>query len=259
MPTKPCVIALKILGVLKANPNGLTISQIREHIPAAHGGQEQLGRRLRDLDPFFVIDRIRRGKDILYKYAGPRPEGEWEYGDISKKQRASILYRAGRRCQMCGRTPEADQVHLHVHHRIPQSWGGSNEDENLWVLCSACNEGIKDYFATFDQSLMKDIVSEKSVHKRVAELLHTKQGEWIDCDLIEFVANAPEYQADWKKRLRELRYLGLKILARRGRRGRRSISQYKLINWVRLPDAPTKVISKYERERATRNKRFKQI
>lgn len=254
MPKKPGSVALKILEVLKRHPEGLTISQIREQIPEAHGAQEQLGRRRRELEPFYIIEKIIKGRDHLYKYVGPRPRGRWEYEDISKTQRARILYRSGSRCQMCGRTPEADKVKLHVDHRIPQSWGGSSEDENLWILCSACNEGKKAYFATFQESVMKAIIAEKSVHIRIAELLHVKQGKWVEGDLIEFVANATERHVDWQKRLRDLRYLGLKIKADRKKVGRRSISRYMLNNWVALPNNVAKVISEYERKRAATNK-----
>ena len=190
----------------------------------------------------------------IYIYKGPRPEGEWGYGKISKKDRARIMHRAGGKCQMCGNTIAEDGIKLHIDHKIPESWDGKTEDDNLWAICGPCNEGKKNYFASFDPELMKKILKYKSVHKRIAELLHEKQGEWIESDLIEFVANATEPQADWQKRLRELRYFKLNIEARRLIRGKKTISEYRLNNWVGLPADPTKAAREYERQRALRNK-----
>jgi len=67
---------------------------------------------------------------------------------ISAAQRAKILARNGFTCQICGvgageRDPvdPSRGVRLHVDHIVPLSEGGSNDDDNLRVTCSACNEG----------------------------------------------------------------------------------------------------------------------
>ena len=71
-------------------------------------------------------------------------------------------------------------------------------------------------------------------------------------DTLEFVAN----QDDWKKRVRELRYLGWKIKSSRKKQaGGRVKSFYRLIESKPWPDNPTGFIRQYERERAERNKR----
>ncbi len=102
---------------------------------------------------------------------------------------------------------------------------------------------------------MKDVIHHDSVHARIAGLLKSKQGEWVDSDLIEFVANFQDYQTDWPKRLRELRYLGLKISTRRRREGKRERSYYRLENWVDLPENPSQAARAYEQERAKRNRK----
>ncbi len=131
---------------------------------------------------------------------GERPPGEWDYEKISKQVRAKILQRDGSSCQMCGRTPKEDPVKLHIDHKIPQSWGGKTEEENLWTLCSACNEGKKNYFTSFDPELMQEVLGYKSVHARIANLLRLQEKKWVDSDLLEFVANFDDYQTDWRKR-----------------------------------------------------------
>ncbi|MBA3247595.1 MAG: HNH endonuclease [Pyrinomonadaceae bacterium] len=62
--------------------------------------------------------------------------------------RAEILERNGYTCQLCGAgAGDSDpfnpnrKVRLHIDHIIPISQGGTNDKDNLRVLCSACNQG----------------------------------------------------------------------------------------------------------------------
>ena len=57
---------------------------------------------------------------------------------ISGKTRLDVFERDDYRCQMCGRTVD-DGIKLHIDHIIPFSKGGSNEIDNLQVLCHECN------------------------------------------------------------------------------------------------------------------------
>jgi hypothetical protein len=254
-PKRPPKLALDMLKALKDNPAGLDIVQLRHLVLKPNDTQQHLDRRLRSLDPFYIITREREGQRTVYKYIKTRTEGEWEFEDIPKTLRAEILNKAAGRCQMCGRTINEDNIKLHIDHKIPRSWGGKTQSDNLWAICSICNEGKKNYFANFDTEIMAAIMVHKSVHKRIAELLHMNQGEWVERDLIEFVANAIDQQEDWQKRLRELRYFKLQIDSRRTRIGKRTVSQYRLKNWVILPEDPTKAAREYERKRAQRNRR----
>ncbi|MGZ3724567.1 MAG: HNH endonuclease [Pseudobdellovibrio sp.] len=245
-------IAESILMLLKKHPDGLNIEQIREKLQLK-SVQQHLDKRVRELYPFFNIERKKEGRFTIYILRGERASGEWAYETISKTLLAKVMHKAGGRCQMCGKTIAEDQIKLHADHKVPQSWGGKTTEENLWGICSSCNEGKKNYFSSFDDKLMTKIMSKKSVHARIAELLKLKKGEWVDSDLIEFVANATEYQDDWQKRLRELRYLGLKIESSRKKLNNRVISQYKLNNWVELPENPSAAARAYEKKRALNN------
>lgn len=87
---------------------------------------------------------------------------------------------------------------------------------------------------------------------RIGELLKgTGAGKIVPSHMIDIVAN----QDDWRKRLRELRYLGWKITALRSRApGKRFQSMYRLDKSADWPTDPTGWIRKYEQDRAKRNR-----
>jgi len=60
---------------------------------------------------------------------------------IGKRLRFSVFHRDGFTCQYCGRTPEQDDVVLHVDHIISVKDGGTNDKENLITSCRDCNLG----------------------------------------------------------------------------------------------------------------------
>ncbi len=61
-----------------------------------------------------------------------------DFSNVSSGLRYQVLKR-DRRCRLCGAGPD-DSV-LHVDHIIPRSRGGSNDLDNLQVLCQVCNLG----------------------------------------------------------------------------------------------------------------------
>ncbi len=195
----------------------------------------------------------------MYQLKGPREAGTWDYEEIPKDLRARILDIAKGRCQMCGKTIVADSIRLHIDHKIPRSWGGTTQLENLWAICSACNEGKRDFYSTFSADLMEDILAHRGVHTRIAFLLKSKMGEWVDSDLLGFVANFDDYQDDWHKRLRELRYLGLKIETKREKLARKNISFYRLQNWIDFEGDLGVLAKRREAERSKAKKSGKDL
>ena len=60
--------------------------------------------------------------------------------NVNDTTRYAVLERAGFKCQCCGIRPLKDNdVILHIDHIIPHSLGGSDNVDNLQVLCDKCN------------------------------------------------------------------------------------------------------------------------
>ena len=87
---------------------------------------------------------VRRLKSIIGDGGGLRTP--------KSNNRYAVMYRAGFKCQCCGAKPsKSNDVVLHVDHITPFSCGGSNEPDNLQVLCASCNIA-KSNFYDFDHN-----------------------------------------------------------------------------------------------------------
>lgn len=248
MPSGLSKIHLRILEILKAHPEGVTSGQLRAELSLRPEEQTHLDKRKRDLYKRYHIEKIRSGALIRYFYRGERLE-PLLVGNVNLRKKAEVFHKARGRCQMCGRTIEADGIVLVVDHKIPLDWVGSNETENLWALCYDCNQGKKNYFASQDTDLMKRVMPHKSVHVRIGELLKANQDRAVPSYLIEFVAG----QDDWMKRTRELRYLGWEIkVSRKKMKGGKVVSAYTLRKFTDWPEHPSGWIREYERRRAAK-------
>jgi 5-methylcytosine-specific restriction endonuclease McrA len=73
-----------------------------------------------------------------------RPERK-ERKMVSTKLRFEILASAGHKCSLCNQSAK-DGVQLHIDHILPVSKGGTNEPDNLRVLCDECNLGRSNYY-----------------------------------------------------------------------------------------------------------------
>lgn len=125
----------------------LTTQEIRKV-----GGISEYARRIRELrdeEGFQIkthVDRadLKPGEYIL-ETLEQRPVIS---RTISPQLRNEILERNGFTCQLCGAgAGDPDpfntnrKVRLHIDHIKPLSQGGTNDRNNLRVLCSACNQG----------------------------------------------------------------------------------------------------------------------
>ncbi len=119
-------------------------------------------------------------------------------------------------------------------------------------ICGECNAGIGTYLGFHGPLWMDAVMAHGSVHIRLGETLKAFKGEAVPAATLDFVAN----QDDWKKRIRELRYLGWEIetFNRKLSEGGRVSSYYRLVKSRPWPEDPTGFVRQYERERAERNR-----
>jgi len=225
-----------IYSVLFENQNkALSMADIRKELGLESGQQEHLNRRMRELYRVFNVERTKRGTETLYKLLSKKEE-ILNTENINKADRAWAL--RDKRCLQCGKTPEEDGVKLHVDHKIPQNWGGTNSRDNLQALCAKCNEGKKNLYATYDTfaDKIKEAANYDEPHRRIGELLKAFNGKPVPSDLVEVVAKAKTYQDDWQKRMRELRELGWQYSFTKKREGDRVRSYYILEHYEPWPE-----------------------
>lgn len=229
----------------------MDIHEIRA-LTGAEGEQEHFNRRLRTLYGHFNVERKRTDGVFTYRLIDRKLIPSVAEGSISKRVRASVL--RDQRCAQCGRTPSDDGVKLHVDHKIPQTWGGTNDEDNLQALCSDCNEGKRDYFASLGDDVTEEILSAATYdepHRRIGEALRAAYPNKLRSDVLERIASTKQYQEDWQKRLRELRVLGWKISTQRKKEQGRTMTYYFLKEKPGpLPEGNIRVeISRIEDER----------
>ena len=203
----------------------LTMQQIRERLGEL-GQQEQLDRRRRELNRYFLIERVGQSRDTGYVLVAAKPRSAEAEPGISERDRAAVLMHG--RCAFCGRTPLEHGVVLQVDHKIPQDWGGTSALENLQPLCEECNRGKKAHFATYDDHAeeIRAVIGFDSVHRRIGEFLKLAEAP-VRSDVLAMVASPPgDYQEDWQKRLRELRVLGWMIKTSKVREGTGRVRAY---------------------------------
>jgi 5-methylcytosine-specific restriction endonuclease McrA len=228
--------------------------EIRDRLAGELGDQEQLDRRRRELNKYFVIERANSGRQTTYRLTDRKAVVESAVLGISERVRAQVLQFG--RCAMCGRTPAEHKVVLQVDHKMPQAWGGTDDPENLQALCEECNRGKKDYFRTLDHlgPEIRRASQYDEPHRRIGELLKAAHPNEVRSDVLEMVAHQRQYQEDWQKRLRELRVLGWNYSTRRKKdaRGRVRVF-YRLVTWKPWPEGPIRSeISRLERAKARR-------
>jgi len=264
--SQPGEIHVRIIEVMRRFPDGISGGQIRQELEKEGLRSEEqthLDRRKRDLKKWFVIEKItstvivdsKKRTVTLYRYKGKR-QHITDQGQVSQRLRAEVIHSAHGRCQMCGKTIEANGVTLVVDHKKPREWGGSNDRQNLWAICEECNAGKKAYFSSLnvDSDMMKKVMAHESVHVRIGELLKAVGvDKRTPSSLLDVVAD----QDDWQKRLRELRYpvIGWEIDTQlyKSASGKKQ-ADYILRSYKPWPDDPSGTIRRFEQERERRNK-----
>lgn len=90
---------------------------------------------------FSEFEEASRGPGIIERLRRRQDEEPVSIGRVTKGKRFDILKEYDYQCQLCGRTAHEDGVKLHVDHKVPKAKGGTNDLDNLWVLCKGCNLG----------------------------------------------------------------------------------------------------------------------
>lgn len=76
---------------------------------------------------------------IREAFAEFRANGNCRAG-ITPKLRFEVFKKCNYCCQICGRKASLE-LSLEIDHKDPVSQGGTNDPDNLWVLCFDCNRG----------------------------------------------------------------------------------------------------------------------
>lgn len=229
-----------------------TMAELRFFVANALGeDQSQTDRSIRELKRYFAIEATQVGDDrryVLQGWSETRPPNADVA--ISLRRRAEVL--APQRCAQCGRQPLEDHVKLMVDYKVPLSWGGDKEPENLQPLCEDCSAGKRDYFRSFEAyaEQIRTAIGYDEPQKRIGELLRAFGGDWVRSDLLGIVASAKNFQEDWQRRLRDLRFLGWDYQhKKRHHEGSRVWTYYRLTKSAHWPDNLPQAIRAEEAKR----------
>lgn len=235
-------ISRRIIRVFQDYPKGISVTQLRQELRLGPTEQQHLDRRIRELDEAYVIDRKRRGNQTLYVLKGER-DVPLAPAAVDKTTRARIIHLSGRKCEMCGRTVAEDSIKLQVDHKVPREWGAPTEDDNLWALCSECNQGKRNFFSSITDHRIQQAMLHDSVHIRLGELLKAFAGTPVPKAYLNIVAYTHD---DYEKRLRELRELGWRYHVQKRKEGPRFRTYFILDEWKPWPADPAKAIREAE-------------
>lgn len=183
----------------------MSIAQLKSKMGVEPDKLRNIERRIRELRQQFGYDLVHDKKNDTYTLVCAEPGAVYQTDErtISANLRMVILNRAHSRCAMCGAHTQKDGVKLVIDHRVPISWGGRTDEDNLWAICELCNLQKKNYFESFDPEIMKSCMGYKSVHKRLGELLKAFKGKPVPHTLMEVVGQDEQ----WQRRARQLRDL----------------------------------------------------
>ncbi|WP_420399641.1 HNH endonuclease [Flagellimonas sp.] len=183
---------------------------IRENGLKAYSGEEL--RKIGGISDWARVIRQLKQDDII-EYDYDTSSSSYvitKIGAYSKQTRRSgltskdlyrIRNRDGHRCQSCGQGAN-DGVKLHVDHKIPVDWGGTNIDDNLWTLCSSCNQAKKSFFKDdFDSEVMKLVYSESSGYQKLRVLFENSPNVKFSPSILQGIAGI----RDWTRTIRNIR------------------------------------------------------
>lgn len=158
-----------------------------------------------------VIRQLKQDGVISYTYDNATSSYDiTQIGEYKKQTKRSgltskdlyrIRHRDGHRCQSCGKGAN-DGATVHVDHKVPVDWGGSNDDDNLWTLCASCNLAKKSFFKDdFDTEVMKLVYAEESGYQRLKVLFENSPGVKFSPSILQGISGI----RDWTRTIRNIR------------------------------------------------------
>ncbi len=102
-------------------------------------------------------------------------------------------------CQACGKNVRGKENH--IDHIVPVDFGGTNELDNLQLLCKACNLGKKNLYKEQDKALMKKIFASTSSKERLRLFFEGNPNKLLSPSVLQGVAHV----RDWERALRYVR------------------------------------------------------
>jgi 5-methylcytosine-specific restriction endonuclease McrA len=241
----------------------LRMQEIRAKVEGILGrANEHTDRRLRDTRTYFRVtaERVPTSlNEYVYRLEGWRKDAgtRTQRTKIPGSVEAAVIEAYGARCAHCGKSPKEDGVRLVIDHKIPLELGGTNDVENLQLLCTYHNHIKQARFAEYDEytDALRVSINLDEPHLRIGELLKALQGKAVPVDLINLVARE-ENRGDPTRRLRELKPLGWDIRSTRRKEGRRTISYYVCRHWEPWPpEGPRAAINRLEADRKRKRRR----
>lgn len=106
---------------------------------------------------------------------------------LDQEKRAEIREEHSNECHFCGGTEQ-----LEVHHIVPLGAGGSDEDENLEVLCKSCHYKVEEFTRRLREKLPESQQDEIKTKQELIEsqsgtIVHMKMRMWDDGYPLEMV------------------------------------------------------------------------
>ena len=188
----------KLLRFLKEHVGQEIHRSVLAEIAGQVGSRERSLRTLRA--DGFILEYNPTNKTYFFPYKEPQNEPR-DSRYISTKLKSLVMIRDNSTCQMCGRNVQEDNIKIHIDHRIPYEWGGTTTIENLQCLCSACNEGKKNFVANESPTLMRRINSATSCLERLRLYFNYYANEEIGVDRLSVIGQTRE----WTRSIRRLR------------------------------------------------------
>jgi len=111
---------------------------------------------------------------------------------LDKEKRKEIREKHGCECHFCGGTDK-----LEIHHIVPSGAGGTDDVENLELLCKSCHYKVEEFTRRLRENLphsQQDTIDTKQelIERQSGTIVHMKMRMWRDgypWEMVEDIMN----------------------------------------------------------------------